>query len=197
MGDSCLQRASNGRAVSERFAECERRRRSRRVRWLVTARPPPPHIRRAHAPASAAGAQLCAHPPPVQCPTELLCASLPPRGPGVRKDGLPRAEAGGGLVAGHGRVSGGLPVSPGRDALVSVRETAPCGGKLHARAVGDGGEGGIRHRLYSQWVGLVRPPLTTAFRPHLQNSVGKPLFSFYHFPPTPLIPRRSVAVSRV
>ena len=95
MGDSCLQRASNGRAVSERFAECERRRRSRRGRWLVTARPPPPHIRRAHAPASAAGAQLCAHPPPVQCPTELLCASLPPRGPGVRKDGLPRAEAGG------------------------------------------------------------------------------------------------------
>ena len=63
----------------------------------------------------------------------------PPRGPGVRKDGLPRAETGGGLVAGHGRVSGGLPVSPGRDALVSVRETAPCGGKLHARAVGDGG----------------------------------------------------------
>ena len=54
----------------------------------------------------------------------------------------------GGLVAGHGRVSGGLPVSPGRDALVSVRETAPCGGKLHARAVGDGGI--IGRHLYSQ-----------------------------------------------
>ena len=159
--------------------------------------PPPPHIRCAHAPASAAGAQLCAHPPPVQCPTELLCASLPPRGPGVRKDGLPRAEAGGvgGWAWARERWSTGF--SRPRRTCLCPRDSAVRWEVARAR-LANGGEGGrVRRRLYSQWVGLVRPPLTTAFRPHLQNSVGKPLFSFYHFPPTPLIPRRSVAVSRV
>ena len=81
---------------------------------------------------------------------QLSCCALPSlRGaPACERTGSHVRRLGGGLVAGHGRVSGGLPVSPGRDALVSVRETAPCGGKLHARAVGDGGI--IGHRLYSQ-----------------------------------------------
>ena len=80
---------------------------------------------------------------------QLSCCALPSlRGaPACERTGS-HVRTLGGLVAGHGRVSGGLPVSPGRDALVSVRETAPCGGKLHARAVGDGGI--IGHRLYSQ-----------------------------------------------
>ena len=81
---------------------------------------------------------------------QLSCCALPPSAGSRRAKGRAPTcgDWGGGLVAGHGRVSGGLPVSPGRDALVSVRETAPCGGKLHARAVGDGGI--IGHRLYSQ-----------------------------------------------
>ena len=79
----------------------------------------------------------------------LSCCALPSlRGaPACERTGS-HVRRLGGLVAGHGRVSGGLPISPGRDALVSVRETAPCGGKLHARAVGDGGI--IGRRLYSQ-----------------------------------------------
>ena len=74
---------------------------------------------------------------------QLSCCALPSlRGaPACERTGshVRRLE---GLVAGHGRVSGGLPISPGRDALVSVRETAPRGGKLHARAVGEWGGGG-------------------------------------------------------
>ena len=57
------------------------------------------------------------------------------------------------------------------------------GGEGEGRVKGGGRGRGIRHRLYSQWVGLVRPPLTTAFRPLCKTVSANPYFHSTTFHP--------------